>query len=85
MKDNINTVKEMELSFDKDKTIDKSFIIPIRKLLLGMTLVEKDKDRKAPTPYVKIEVYVPQEVGKTIGEVMNSEWKLGLIGIKNTK
>jgi hypothetical protein len=82
---NITTVKQMELTFDKDKTIERSFIIPIKDLLLGMKLVEKDTDRKVPIPYVKIEIYVPQEVGTTIKDVLNSEWKIGLIGIKNTK
>jgi hypothetical protein len=81
----IQTVKDMELEFDKNKQVDKSFIIPIKDVLLSMKLVEKDKDRKDLTPYITIEIVIPKEVGKTIGEVMNSEWKLGLIGIKNKK
>lgn len=82
MTENITTVKEYELALNKDKKVERSFIMPIKDLLFGMKLVEKDKDKKVVTPYVKIEIVVPREVGTTIRDVMTSEWHLGLIGIK---
>ena len=85
VKDKIQTVTKMELEFDKNKEIESSFIIPLQQILLGMKLVEKDKDRKITTPYVKVELLIPREVGTSIKEVLNSEWKLGLIGIKGKK
>lgn len=79
---NINEIEEV---MDKDTKIDEHFLIPIKNVMLKMNLVEKDKDRTVPTPYVKIEILVPREVGTTINEVLKSDWKLALLGVKFKK
>jgi len=79
----IQTVKDIELEFSKDKAVEQVMIIPLQDLLLSMSLVEKDKDRKVMTPYVKIEICVPHEIGTNIAEVLKSKWKLGLLAVQN--
>jgi len=78
----LQTTNDIELEFNKDKNVEQVMIIPFQDLLLSMKLVEKDKDRKTKTPYVKIEIVVPNEIGTTINEVMNSKWKLALLGVQ---
>ena len=81
----MQNTKDMELDLDKSKEVERHFILPLKDVLLGMKLIEKDKERKVPVPYVKVEIYIPQEVGKTIGEVLKSDWRLALKGIKYKK
>lgn len=75
---------QMNKEFSESKNIETHFIIPLQKLLLSIKLVEKD-DRKIPTPYIKMEIFVPPEVGKSINEVLSSDWSLALMGIKYKK
>lgn len=74
------TVNEMEKEFDKSKDIDKFFITPLT--LLKLTMVKKDNLRNVKEPYVKAEIFIPQEVGKTVAEVISSKWTMALLGIK---
>lgn len=79
------TLKEFDEQF-KVKEVDKHFIIPINNLLLQLKLVEKDKDRKnVTTPYIKAEILIPYEVGRSVASVLSSDWKLALLGIKFKK
>jgi hypothetical protein len=75
---------EMNKEFSESKNVETHFIIPLQKLLLSLKLVEKD-DRKIPTPYIKMEIFVPPEVGKSIKEVLSSDWSLALLGVKYKK
>lgn len=85
-KPEVNTLNQMGAEIDKDKTVEKHFLVPINSLLLKLTLVQKDTDRKnVKAPYVKAEILIPKEIGKTVPEVMNSDWKLLLMGVKQKK
>ena len=77
---NKDTLKEQLKTLKLDKSIKKQFLVPIRQIILGMKLVRRDK-RNIPVPYVKIEILIPHEIGTNIPQVLNSKWKLGLIGI----
>jgi hypothetical protein len=48
----MGSVKDMELDLDKSKDIDQHFMMPLKEVLLGLTLVTKVKDRKVSVPYV---------------------------------
>ena len=77
------TIKEWRDEFSEDKEVEEHFIKPLNEVLLGLKLVEKDKDRKINTPYVKAEILIP--IGHTIKDVFNSEWRLVLLGVKYKK
>ena len=81
----MTTLKELEKQYKENKEIDKVFLLSINDILLELKLVEKDKDRKVPTPYVKAEIVIPHDIGKNIKEVLTSEWKLVLLGVKYKK
>jgi hypothetical protein len=51
-------------------------------LMLELKLVEKDKNRNVPTPYVALTMVVPPDIAKTIPELMTSNWRLALFGVK---
>lgn len=82
----MENIKEFENELDKTKEVDSHFIKPLKEVLLKLTLVSKDNERKnMPVPYVKAEIIIPPIVGKSVAEVLISEWTLTLMGLKFKK
>jgi hypothetical protein len=78
----ILTLKGFDEELKNDSKVDRHFLIPINDILLSVKTVERDKDRTVKTPYCKVELLIPHQVATTLPDLLKSDWKLGLIGIR---
>jgi len=74
------TIKEMLKKIDQDEDVKSSFFVPIAKVLLELKQIKHHKQ-----DCVRMSLIVPIEIGKTIPEIINSDWRLALFGVKHKK